>query len=263
MSIEQNKSERFEEMNNLLESRLVNFKETMTVKLEKWKKYRVTLLQIYKEWISYLKKKNEKEKNNSNHLLDKWGSFVITHGVDIAEKLVIEFFKKKRDYVFKWTLETVKEYWSWKDICSNMWLYHDKDLIKKLFPSYSAAEVRIRKQLERGEMLDNLSENIAETLFVPKSETDENVSKWNKNLDNSEQTKTWEIQKEENRTWVQLEIEFPEEKSNKFEEKNKESVQDKKTENPTNWYSNPDLDDWYEDKDDDQYEYPWQRWNNR
>ena len=91
-TIEQNNSESFEERNASLQRKLKDFDGVMTVKLSGWKKYRVTLLQIYTEWVNFLEKKKEKEKNRNNHLIDQWKDFVVVHDLDVTVKLLMAFF---------------------------------------------------------------------------------------------------------------------------------------------------------------------------
>lgn len=258
MSTEQINLEYFREDEVSLKKKLEDFKETMTVRLEWWKKYRVTLLQVYSEWMNYLEKKKNKEKNKSVHLIDQWRDFVVTHGVDISVKLLIEFFKKKRDYKMlqeKWV--TWWDYWTWEDICINLWLYQDKNLIDKFFPSYSAAEVRIRRRIEREAFSGKLSDNLVETL-----------TKGNDKLKGFEQSKIWELQKGKNLNWFQLEMDFSDEtvtdkgkeenlgkvkKEKILEDKSKNSEETKEKVSNYMWKDGINLDELYAYDPDEPY----------
>lgn len=164
MSIEK-QSERLERNEAYLKQRLSDYKSTMPVK--GWNE--VTLLEIYWEWMDYLVKENLKQKSD---LLIKWQDFLLQRDTDDVANLLIGFFEAKRRYGRD--KERGEDKWDWFTLCDNYtkksgW-NESEDLLKSLFSSYSWAERRIYRKVERGEMLTDVSKSVLQTINLTKAE---------------------------------------------------------------------------------------------
>ena len=163
MSVE-NLSERFERYEAYLKQRLSDYKETMPVKW--WQG--VTLLAIYWEWMDYLVKENLKKKSD---LLKRWQRFLMERNTDAIADLLIGFFEAKRRYGRD--KERGEDKRDWFTLCKNYCKkngWNDDELLYSLFSSYSWAERRAYRKVEKGMMLADSSRSILETLDFVKSE---------------------------------------------------------------------------------------------
>lgn len=164
MSIE-NISERLERTEDYLKQRLSAYKDVMPVKW--WNS--VTLLEIYWEWIDYLVKESLKKRSD---LLKKWQNFLLERNTDAIADLLIGFFEAKRRYGRD--LERGEDKRDWFALCKNYckkngWR-EDEDLLHSLFSSYSGAERRIYRKVEKGKLLANTSNSLLKTIALTKAE---------------------------------------------------------------------------------------------
>lgn len=164
MSIE-NISERLERTEDYLKQRLSAYKDVMPVKW--WNS--VTLLEIYWEWIDYLVKESLKKRSD---LLKKWQNFLLERNTDAIADLLIGFFEAKRRYGRD--LERGEDKRDWFALCKNYckkngWR-EDEDLLHSLFSSYSGAERRIYRKVEKGKLLADTSNSLLKTIALTKAE---------------------------------------------------------------------------------------------
>lgn len=157
--------QRFERTEGYLKQRLLEHNEIMPVKGWDW----VTLLEIYWEWMDYLVKENLKGKSD---LLLKWKSFLSQRNTDAIADLLIGFFEAKRRY---WRDQERREHKrDWfalcKNYCAKWWWNSDEKLLYSFFSSYSAAERRIYKKAEAGEVLADTSRSLLQTMALTRGE---------------------------------------------------------------------------------------------
>ena len=161
----ENLSERFERTEAYLKQRLSDYKDIMPVKW--WQS--VSLLAIYWEWMDYLVKEDLKKKSD---LLKKWQRFLMERNTDAIADLLIGFFEAKRRYGRDKERGEDKRDWFTlcKNYCKKNGWNDDGDLLYSLFSSYSWAERRAYRKVEKGEMLADSSRSILETLAFTESE---------------------------------------------------------------------------------------------
>lgn len=164
MSIE-SPSERLERTEAYLKQRLSDYKSIMPVKW--WNG--ATLLDIYWEWMNYLVKENLKKRSD---LIEKWQKFLLERNTDAIADLLIGFFEAKRRYGRD--MERGEDKRDWFSLCSNYckkngW-YDDENLLHIFFSSYSWAERRIYKKIEKGKVLADTSKSILQTMALTKAE---------------------------------------------------------------------------------------------
>ena len=157
--------QRFERIEAYLKQRLHEYNQVMPLKGWEW----VTLLEIYWEWMDYLVKENVK--GNSNFLL-KWESFLMQRNTDAIVDLLIGFFEAKRRYWRDQERWEHKRNWFalCKNDCAKWWWNSDEDLLYSFFSSYSAAERRIYKKAEAGEVLADTSKSLLQIMALNRDE---------------------------------------------------------------------------------------------
>ena len=158
-------SERFERTEAYLKQRLSDYKDTMPVKW--WQS--VSLLAIYWEWMDYLVKEDLKKKSD---LLKKWQRFLMERNTDAIADLLIGFFEAKRRYGRDKERGEDKRDWFTlcKNYCKKNGWNSDEDLLHSLFSSYSWAERRAYRKVQKREMIADSSRSILETLAFAESE---------------------------------------------------------------------------------------------
>ena len=164
MSIE-NPSERLERTEAYLKQRLADYKDIMPIKW--WNG--VTLLDIYWEWMNYLVKENLKGRSD---LIKRWGIFLLERNTDAIADLLIGFFEAKRRYGRD--IERGEDKWDWFALCKNYCKKNgwndDENLLHSLFSSYSWAERRIYRKVEKGKVLSDTSKSISQIMNLTKAE---------------------------------------------------------------------------------------------
>lgn len=258
-------NERLENAESQLKQKLRDFHEYMPVRMENGGKENVTLLQIYGERMDYLVK--NKNKDNVSNLLDQWKSLLVTYNVNVSIKLIMEFFKAKRNYRTWQTSGNYKQdsFWMCQIICEKIGLYWEDDLVNRLFSSYSAAEKRIRRKVKEWKVLSDTSKSLLESL----SSTNEKEKKadWkqeDKNPKNTDEKQSLKWKESNNRDGIQLTIDFSGKSVDEPEQiKKVEPVQDKPSVQNKSYEENLNLDDVYDDNDEEDYEYEWQKRNNK
>lgn len=238
MSIE-NPSERFERTEAYLKQRLSDYKDVMPVK---WNNG-VTLLEIYWEWMNYLVKENLKGRSD---LLPKWQKILLERNTDAIADLLIAFFEAKRRYGRD--KERGEDKWDWFALCKNYCKKNgwndDENLLHSLFSSYSGAERRIYRKVEKGKVLADTSKSLLSTIALTK---DEMIRKENeKKVKVAEKLK---IEEEKQRKKEEIQRKKEEKNRNKSEEKNTEEIPDIMTEWAKNHYAGNDRDVVNEDGD--------------
>lgn len=148
-----------------LKQRLSDYKDVMPVKW--WSG--VTLLEIYWEWMDYLVKENLKKRSD---LLQRWQKFLLERNTDAIADLLIGFFEAKRRYGRD--LERGEDKRDWFALCRNYckkngW-YEDENFLHSLFSSYSGAERRIYRKVEKGKLLADTSKTIVQIMSLTKDE---------------------------------------------------------------------------------------------
>ena len=172
MSIENpERLERLERTEAYLKQRLSEYKSVMPVK--GWDG--VTLLEIYWEWMEYLVKENLKKRENPkkrNNFIEKWRRFLLEYNTDAIADLLIGFFDAKRRYGRD--MGRGEDKWDWFALCKNYcnkngW-HGDEDFLYSLFSSYSWAERRIYRKVEKGKVLSSTSRSILQIIDLTKAE---------------------------------------------------------------------------------------------
>lgn len=172
MSIENpERLERLERTEAYLKQRLSEYKSVMPVK--GWDG--VTLLEIYWEWMEYLVKENLKKRENPkkrNNFIEKWRRFLLEYNTDAIADLLIGFFDAKRRYGRDRGRGEDKRDWFalCKNYCNKNGWHGDEDFLYSLFSSYSAAERRIYKKAEAGEVLADTSKSLLQIMALNRDE---------------------------------------------------------------------------------------------
>jgi hypothetical protein len=119
--------------------------------------------------MDYLVKENLKKRSD---LLKKWQNFLLERNTDAIADLLIGFFEAKRRYGRD--LERGEDKRDWFALCKNYckkngWR-EDEDLLHSLFSSYSGAERRIYRKVEKGKILADTSNSLLQTIALTKAE---------------------------------------------------------------------------------------------
>lgn len=258
-------NERLENAEFQLKQKLGDFHQYMPVRMNDWSKENTTLLQIYSEWMDYLVLNYKKA--NPGNLLNEWKNILVTYNVNVPIKLLMEFFYAKRNYRAWQTSDNYRQdaYWMSQRICEKIGLYGEDDLVNRLFSSYSAAEKRIRRKVKEWKVLSDTSKSLLESL----SSTNEKEKKadWkqeDKNPKNTDEKQSLKWKESNNRDGIQLTIDFSGKSVDEPEQiKKVEPVQDKPSVQNKSYEENLNLDDVYDDNDEEDYEYEWQKRNNK
>ena len=148
-----------------LKQRLSDYKSVMPVKGWNW----ATLLEIYWEWMNYLVKENLKGRSD---LIERWKKFLLERNTDAIADLLMGFFEAKRRYGRD--IERGEDKWDWFALCKNYCKRNgwndDENLLHSFFSSYSWAERRIYRKIEKGKVLSDTSKSISQIMNLTKAE---------------------------------------------------------------------------------------------